>query len=187
GGIAVPFTKPGQAALAFLRWIGRGFESDILRAALAGGVLAFPKGMGARVAPAAAAREMRRAAIGWGRDRHLTALDRLAAEIAYRKPRAEEEDDLAALRARRERRLSVVAAARTFVARALSLAPPEGSPADLPTLARGARAFVTEFGRVSDELDATAASALVKLFSELESLPRGSGPAAETATRLEDA
>ena len=168
GGIAAAFTRPGRAALAYLRWIENGFEADVLREALATGVLAFPKGM-SRVGPLAAARELRRAAIGWGRERHLSALDRRAAEIQFRKPRAEDDEDSEARKAWRDRRLAALAAAKTFVARSLSLAPAAAS-ADVATLSRGARDFVKEFARVTGDLDAAAAAALEKLFLEFESL-----------------
>jgi ATP-dependent helicase/nuclease subunit B len=186
GGIAVPFTRPGQAALAFLGWIERGFEAESLREALAAGSLAFPKEWPSRAGPLAAAREIRRAVIGWGRERHLAALDRLGQEIAFGRPRGAEEEDPETLRSRRERRLAALTAARRFVARALSLVPPS-DPSPLPALARGVRAFVGEFGRVADELDATASAALEELFAELESLP---GPAVRldsSAVRLSEA
>ncbi|MFN2633568.1 MAG: PD-(D/E)XK nuclease family protein [Thermoanaerobaculia bacterium] len=185
GGVAAAFTRPGRAALAYLRWIGNGFEADVLREALASGVLAFPKGM-SRVGPLAAARELRRAAVGWGRERHLSALDRRAAEIQFRKGRSEDEEDSAARKAWRDRRLAALAATRTFVSRSLSLAP-AASEVDLGALSRGARDFVREFARVTGDLDAAAAAALSKLFVEFESL---SGPAtgvARAVARLTDA
>jgi ATP-dependent helicase/nuclease subunit B len=139
------------------------------------------------VGPVAAAKELRRAAIGWGRDRHLPALDRLAAEIAFPRPlRAEDDEDPAARKARRDKRLAALGAARTFVSRALSLAP-ESVSSDLATLSRGARTFVAEFARVRDELDGTASAALSKLFIELESLPGRAAPLADAAARLTDA
>ena len=186
GGIAATSTRPGQAAVAFLDWIERGFEAEALREALAGGALAFPKEWSSRTGPLAAAREMRRAMIGWGRERHLPALDRLGYEIAFRRPRGADEDDPDALRSRRERRLAALAAARRFVARALSLLP-ASDPAALSTVARGARAFVCEFGRVADELDATASAALTELFAELESLPGRPAPLEVSAARLSEA
>ena len=187
GGIAASFTRPGQAALAFLGWIGGGFEADALREALASGLLTFPKGEGSPAAgPMAAARELRRARVGWGRDRHLSALDRHLAEIEAL-PRSEEEEDEAAGRpTRRERRLAATRAARAFVARALALAPAEAT-IDLSALSRGTREFVSEFARVTGDLDATAQSALSTLFEEFESLP-GEPVARERAVeRLSDA
>jgi ATP-dependent helicase/nuclease subunit B len=129
---------------------------------------------------------MRRAMIGWGRDRHLSALDRLAQEIAFRRPRSDDDDDEASRVARRDRRLAAVATARTFVARALSLLPAEDA-APLADLARATRTFVAEFGRVRDELDGTAGAALAKLLMELESLPGRDVPLESAAGRLAEA
>ncbi len=185
GGVSATFTRPGQAALAFLRWIGRRFEAEALREALSSGLIAFPQGMSSRIGPLVAAQEMRRAVIGWGRDRHLAALDRLAAEIAFPRP-LRADDDSQARKSRREKRLGALGAARTFVSRALSLAPETGE-SDLPSLARGARTFVAEFARVAGELDATAAAALARLFSELELLPGRPAPIDQTVARLVDA
>jgi hypothetical protein len=39
GGIAATYTRPGRAALAFLAWLGGGYEAEILRQALASGEL----------------------------------------------------------------------------------------------------------------------------------------------------
>ncbi len=185
GGIAAAFTRPGRAALAYLRWIGNGFEADILREALSSGVLTFPKGL-SRVGPLAAAREMRRAGIGWGRERHLSALERRAAEIQFRKARPEEDDDSDARKAWRDRRLAALAAGRAFLSRALSLAPEE-SQIDLGSLSRGARDFVREFARVTGDLDAASAAALEKLFREFESLSGAPVTVTRAVGRLEDA
>ncbi len=185
GGIAAAFTRPARAALAYLRWIGNGFQAEILREALASGVLTLPKGV-SRVGPLAAAREMRRAGIGWGRERHLAALERRAAEISFRKARPEEDEDSEARKAWRERRLAALAGARTFLSRALSLAPVENQ-IDLGSLSRGARDFVREFARVTGDLDAASSAALEKLFREFESLSGASVALPRAVARLEDA
>ena len=187
GGIAAAFTRPGQAALAFLRWIGGGFEADALREALASGLLTFPKGEGGpATGPMAAARELRRARVGWGRDRHLSALDRHVAEIEALPQRDEEEDEAAGRPTRRERRIAATRAARAFVARALDLAP-AASAVDLASLSRGTREFVSEFARVTGDLDATSQSALSTLFEEFESLPGEPVPRERAVERLSDA
>ncbi|HKB79995.1 MAG TPA: hypothetical protein VKH35_09790, partial [Thermoanaerobaculia bacterium] len=59
-GIAAPFTRPGQACLAFLRWIGDGWHALDLQRAARAGAFAGPS----------FARALRRARIGWGRDRY---------------------------------------------------------------------------------------------------------------------
>ena len=65
-GIAAPFTRPGQAALAFLDWIGNGWHASALRP------FAGPH-----------MRILRQAAIGWGRERYLPRID---AFLASRDP-----------------------------------------------------------------------------------------------------
>jgi RecB family exonuclease len=195
GGIAVTETRPGRAVLAFLDWIGQDFAAERLRQGLASGALTFPRAEreGGLPGTRAAARALREAGIGWGRHRHRHCLDRLIAELE--KPegrRRAEEEQTEAQRARRgqarQRRLDGARRAREFVLRALDMAPPsiEG-PGDLRSLARGARAFVSEFGRVADELDATARTALDALFAELEGLVPLDLTAAAAVERLRDA
>ena len=82
-GVPVTYSRPGQAALAFLAWIAEGFAADRLREALASGAASLRRLGGSADAPPGGmvAREIRRARIGWGRRRHLTALDRHVREL----------------------------------------------------------------------------------------------------------
>ena len=195
-GVAAPFTHPGQAALAYLDWVGGGFDADVLRRALASEALTFERLPGAGTNPPgtrAAARALRDAQIGWGAGRHRTALDRLIAERARPEEPGREDDEVSdAERAERvERRLRRLAAARrakAFAVRALELSA-EGTrdACDLRALARGCRLFVEQFARVADAMDATALAALGKLLEELEVLPATTLPPAEATARLADA
>lgn len=195
-GVAAPFTHPGQAALAFLDWIGGGFEADILRRALASGALTFdriPRSGDGTSGTRAAARAFREAQIGWGARRHSTAFERLIAELARpeepgRYAEEADESEKADRAERRNRRLAAAIRARDFAARALELSAEQTSAAcDLRALARGCRLFIAEFARVADAMDATALAALEKLFEELEVLPATPLPPAEAAARLADA
>ncbi len=195
-GIAVSYTRPGQAALAFLDWIGEGFASDALRRALASGALTFSRLDGADPdAPGTrgAARALRDAGIGWGRERHLACLDRLVGELEKPEERwhadADLSDDQQARRQeRRARHLLAARRARDFVRRAVALAPAsEGGWSDMRSLAAGARAFVAEFGHVGDELDGTARTALDALFEEFMELLPGRLPVSAAVERLRDA
>src|SRR5262249_43909982 len=123
-----------------------------------------------------AAREIRRARIGWGRGRHLAALDRHIRELEgperpSRRDDPSDDDPPEERSALRARRLPAAGRARTFAARALELAPPEASNDPMRALARGAGAFVSEFARVTDELDTAARAALETLFREIAELP----------------
>ena len=202
GGVACTYSRPGQAALAFLDWIGGGFASGKLREALASGALTLRglEGSGRDERSdrdpfgPAVARAMRRARIGWGRRRHLTALDRLIRELEgpeRRSHRGDDDGDPDAARRRSEaraRRLVDARRAKGFVSRALELAHDPADPTDaLRRLAGGARAFVAEFARVADDLDAAAAEALDSLFHEIAELPASSVSPAEAVDRLGDA
>jgi ATP-dependent helicase/nuclease subunit B len=196
GGVAATFTRPGQAALAFLDWIAADFEAEILRASLASGALTFervdgrpPGAPGTR----AVARALRDAQIGWGAPRHRTAIDRRIAELEKPDEPGRETDDagekeLAERAARRRRRLEEARAARDFAVRVIGLAEcAAGETCDLRALARGCRSFVRGYARVADAMDASALTALEKLLEELEVLPATPLPPPEAAARLSDA
>jgi ATP-dependent helicase/nuclease subunit B len=194
-GIGASFTRPGQAALAFLRWIGEGFAADRLREALASGALTLARMAEGADEPSgrqAVARALRDAQIGWGARRHRACLDRLVAELEapeeFRRDAEPDEDERAAHDERRRRRLSAARRAREFADRAVALASPlAGGRADPGALARGCRLFVTEFARVSDPLDGVALTALQKLLEELEVLPPIELPVEDTVGRLLEA
>ena len=95
GGIPVSYTRPGQAALAFLDWIGQGFAAEVLRKALASGALTLSRLRGSDDAPGtrAAARALREAGIGWGRERHLSCLERLVAKLEQPEERGHADAD----------------------------------------------------------------------------------------------
>jgi RecB family exonuclease len=195
-GVAAPFTRPGQAALAFLEWIGGGFEADVLRGALASRALTFERlAASGEDSPGtrAVARSFREAQIGWGARRHRTAFDRLVAELEkpdeHARGAGEMDEAQRADRAdRRARRLAAARWARDFATRALELSAEATKTAcDLRALARGCRLFVMEFARVADAMDASALAALQKLLEELEVLPATSIAPAEGAERLADA
>jgi len=198
-GIAATFTRPGQAALAFLDWIAGGFAAESLRRALSSATLTLARLEGEAGAPGAraAGRALREARVGWGTARHRTALDRLVAELSKPDEGGREDDDASEDERRergrrRERRLAAARRARDFVRRALELAACAAGvgaepSCDLRALARATRIFVTDFARVSDELDGAALAGLEKLLEELEVLSPSALAPAEAAARLADA
>jgi len=185
-GVAASYTRPGRAALAFFAWIGSGYETEILRRALASGD--FGPGAEAEVGFVALARVIRNAEIGWGRNRYGTALDRLVAELSSptraREDEAPEEREIR--ENRRIRKLTDTIAAREFVKQILA-GIPEGPACPLSSLARAAKGFLDRFGRTANELDGIAASALTKLFSEFEALDGPPLAIEEGVRRLADA
>ncbi|MDQ6799774.1 MAG: PD-(D/E)XK nuclease family protein, partial [Acidobacteriota bacterium] len=152
-GIAAHFTRPGQACLAFLRWIGEGWHAADLQRAARAGAIATP----------AFARILRRARIGWGRDRYLPRIDALPA------------DD--------ER----VVAARELMTQLLSISE---STMDVASAARATSAFVLKFANIRNEVDAMAREGLRRMMDELAALPPPDGsslPRSAAASRLAEA
>lgn len=194
-GVAASFTRPGQAALAFLLWIGEGFAADRLREALASGALTLARMPAPGEHPPgrqAVARALRDAQIGWGPSRHRASLDRLVAGLEapeeFRRDEEPDEDERAAHEERRLRRLAAARRARDFAERAVALAAPGTRERAAPgALARGCRLFVTEFARTSDPLDGIALAALQKLLEELEVLPPVELPVEDGVGRLVEA
>jgi ATP-dependent helicase/nuclease subunit B len=191
GGIAVDFSRPGQAALGFLEWIGGDFEEERVRTIVAAGAVDLrPIVSEGELSSVETARALRAASIGWGRHRHLACLDRLITELARpedpRRTESPEDPEAAARRAaRRERSLAAARAVRSFVEGALRLIPemPSGQ-VELPALARSLRGLVAAFARVASGFDGTSREALIHLFAELEALPAAPLPVAEAARRL---
>jgi ATP-dependent helicase/nuclease subunit B len=192
-GIPATFTRPGQAALGYLRWLGRNFESEELRQVVAGGLLDLSRTCADPPGSIPAGRELRDARIGWGRERSLASLDshvaRRAAEVQSARRRSDEnEEDLAARTEWLKGRLATAGAVRDLVARLLALAPePAAGEVELRAVARSASAFVEGFARIAGDLDAMASSALQGLFGELETLPVTRLPVEEAVARLSDA
>ncbi len=194
-GVAVTYTRPGRAALAFLDWIGQDFAADVLREALASGALTLERLPGGEGSPGAraTARALRAAGIGWGRERHRRCLDRLVEGLEKPDaPRRDEDEPNESERARRaasrQRKAAEARRARDFVRRALELAPRwEAGPGDLRALAAGTGRFVAEFSRNADALDGAARTALEALFEEFEELTPLPVTAAQAVERLREA
>jgi RecB family exonuclease len=176
-GVPASFTRPGQAGVAFLAWLGGGWHAAELQRAAVGGSLSV-KGLPGSVF----ARVLRSAAIGWGRDRYGKRLDTLRADRA--KSHELEEDE-----GRREslaKSLEQIALTHEAIEALLGLtsAVAEGEEIDAAVAARAAAGFVTRFAAVRNELDVMAREALIRVFSELAVLPPTAIPRGEAAARL---
>ncbi|HEV8609834.1 MAG TPA: PD-(D/E)XK nuclease family protein [Thermoanaerobaculia bacterium] len=193
-GIAATFTRPAQAVLGYLRWLGRDFESEELHDLLAGGLIDLSRVTPGEEPPGSlpAARELREARIGWGRERNLSCPDahiaRLSAEIEYRRKAEGAEEDRDSRVRWLEKRRATAQFVKNLIARLVSTAPEvsEGIVA-LPELATAAAAFTSRFAHVSGELDGVAVSALGGFFGELQTLPVPRLPLADAVERLTDA
>ena len=188
-GIAVTYTQPGQAALGFLRWIARDYETEALHGIVAAGSVDLTPVAAGGEPPGSvrAARVLRLAGIGWGRERHLPRLDayvaRMEWEATRRPPSSGTEPEVRA--ARFQRSIAEARVMRRFVARLLDIVPAEvAGVVRLSDLARAARQFVEEFARSKTELEGIAATAIRKLFEQFETVPTSPMSSRDAAERL---
>jgi ATP-dependent helicase/nuclease subunit B len=161
-GIAGHYTRPGQACLAFLRWIGDGWHAVDLQRAARAGAFATP----------GFARILRRSRIGWGRDRYLRRIDLLLAD-----------DKIS------ERTREAAEAAREIVLELLTMteAIAEGDTMDVPAAARAASAFVAKFAHIRNDIDGMAREGLRRMLDELSVLGAQAPQRSEVASRLSEA
>lgn len=85
GGIPIGFTRPGRLALDLVQWMQERYSSLFLYRILAGGTLETKAGAGM-------ARLLRKAGIGWGRERYLRRLDELISTLEHKAEAAQKED-----------------------------------------------------------------------------------------------
>lgn len=177
-GIAVSYTRPGRAALAFVDWIADGWEAIRLQTAARTGALAT----GDEIAPRAFARVLRDAAVGWGRERYVPRLDAWA---AAQEPgmRVDDERD----RERAQRRHAEAHAARSLAAAMLDAAGEDGAELTLGEAAVAVTRLVSRFAVVASEVDGMASAAIERALRELAALPPLLLPRAEAGARLRQA
>ncbi len=175
-GVPVSFTSPGRLFFGALDWLGNGFSSVHLCRLLENGDLVLPAGPSGTPLPArTACRHLRRAMIGWGRERYLPRLLALraakAADLA-RTERGTGEGDGAVDEARRAALAAAIAeidALSAGVERLLSVIPgsdPEGR-ADVRSVCAALAALIGGHGRAETAFDRKAREALLDRLGEL--------------------
>lgn len=164
-GIAAHFTRPGQACLGFLQWIGDGWRAEALQKIARAGALKIKRDEEASLSPTAFARILRNAAIGWGRDRYLPRIDGFIAERESELVTEEHEGRLSVI----ERSLNEARLARAVIVELLDMTvtvDDDAAPA-LGNLARAASAFVRRFAAIANQTDAMAHQAILGMLREL--------------------
>ena len=190
-GIPIVFSRPGQAVLGYLEWLGRDYDTNSLRRMIGADLVDFRRVTTESEPTGAlrAARILRDAGVGWGRDRHLSCLDAI---IQLYSERYRAESGVGTMRGYQEchaRQISAARVVRSFIERLLEITPEadgDGKVA-LRELARGAATFVKTFARMVCELDGMASMALCELFAELSMLPEMRVALPEAIRRLEEA
>ncbi len=164
-GIAAHFTRPGQACLGFLQWIGEGWQAEALQKIARSGAMRFKADDETTSSPTGFARVLRNAAIGWGRDRYVEQLDGFIAEQEAELAVEEHEGRRLAI----ERSLNDARHARLAIGELLEMttAVADAEQPGLGSIARAASAFVTRFAAIANQNDAMAQQAILGMLREL--------------------
>lgn len=188
-GIAAPFTRPGQACLGFLQWIGGGWHAEALQKIARSGAMKMKGDADSALSPTGFARVLRNAAIGWGRDRYRTRIDGYIAEREAELGGAEHEGRRRAI----ERSLADARQARVIVQELLDMTA-EVAGDDQPglgSIARATSAFVKRFAATANQNDAMAHDAIRGMLKELAAVGDSEGAVAvsrsEWVSRLVEA
>jgi RecB family exonuclease len=182
-GIAVPYTRPGQACIGFLRWLADDCASVHLEQIARAGAITIPE-LYEPLTPFVFARILRNAQIGWGRDRYMP---RLRAYIEVIESKLEEADS----EPYRERLTNDLANARValitaerFVDFASVI---DGNAVDGSRLALAVAGFLEMFGISRNEFDGMALASLRRMLAELAELPSTELPLRVAVDRLIEA
>lgn len=181
-GVPVAWTRPGRVALACLRWVGEDHPVRTLADLLAAGDLAPPEDdEGQGPGGTAAARILRRAGIGWGRDRYLPVLRAEIIRLEKRMAESGESDPDRVAGRRRD-----VTLVMDLVAALLDVTPQgdkEGK-IGLGELAAGVAAVIERFCRPASAEDGEAARAIADRMRVIGRWAPGRYPVAEAVERI---
>lgn len=177
-GIAISFTSPGRLFFGLASWLDGDFSSDELCRLLETGDLVL-SGAGPEPSFTArtACRYLRRAMIGWGRDRYLDRLaalrDGKTADLAAHVEASgcDEGDDADAVRAGYRQEIAEIGELLTAIGRILAEIPEPDAERryDLPTLCRAFATLIRDHGRADSDLETGARRALLERLAEFVS------------------
>ncbi len=180
-GIAAHFTRPGQACLGFLQWIGDGWQAEALQKIARSGAMKVQVEDGPALSPTGFARVLRNGSIGWGRDRYVERLDGFVAEREAELDAEEHEGRRLAI----ERSLNDARQSRLVIRELLEMTTTvaDDEQPGLGALARAASDFVARFAAIANQNDAMAQQAILGMLRELAEV--GDAPAAFSVSRSE--
>jgi len=181
-GISASYTRPGQAALGFLRWLGEDFDATQLqRMARAAAIRTKSE----TLTPFAFARVVREAMIGWGRERYVPRVEALLARLQSELAETDSEARIAGIQRRIDRGREALILLRSLLDITAPIA--EGDDVDAGALALATLRFLDGFAATRNEIDGMALAALRRMLRELTRLPEARATRTIAIERLRDA
>ena len=181
-GISCAYTRPGQAALGFLRWLGEDFDAaQLQRIARAGSIETKSEAL----TPFAFARVLREAMIGWGRARYAPRIEAMLARLQSELAETDSDARIAGI----GRRIDRGRESLTLIQALLDITGPiaEGVDVDAGALALATLRFLDRFAATRNEIDGMALAALRRMLRELTRLPEARATRSIAIERLRDA
>jgi len=170
-GLPITFTRPGKAALGFLLWNSTNYESVKFRQLIASGNVDLKThGEDELITPAIMARILRESPIGWGKERYLPILNKM---VEYYKSKYmiynDNKSDKKDFYQQRETNARFLV---TVLKPLLDSIPAVDAhkTIGLKDLCNCVRDFVSQYARVSDELDGEAKVAIRESLDEIQAM-----------------
>jgi RecB family exonuclease len=181
-GISVAYTRPGQALLGFLHWLADDFAATHLQNIARAGVIRTGS---ESLSPFQLGRVLRKALIGWGRDRYETRISALLTRLEALRKETDSESRIAAI----TREIGRTEEARIILRRLLQVTDPVGDDAEIDAtlLAQVALSFLDTFASTSTPIDGMALAALRRMLNELTRLPEARATRGVVLGRLAEA
>ncbi len=159
-GIPITYTRPGRLILGILQWIEDNYQVSTLRRVLSSGDMQVP-------AAGVLARLLRRAGIGWGRERYLSCLEAQVQALALEAEatgRDGEENREAYLKAQQEHAQTLKGVIEDFLGK-IPASDHEGF-ISMVELTAGLQNLVSGYARISGVLDGLAREAVERQLEE---------------------
>ncbi len=171
-GLPITFTRPGKAALGFLSWILSNYQAVKFRQLITSGNLDIKTDEqdNGLISHAVMARIMRESPIGWGKERYILTLEKMTDSYMKKSTEITEEG---------EKRRDFYKQRETNTRYLISMLKPilDSIPEEnhqnmiaLKDLCKSILDFVSQYARVSNELDGAAKTAIKEKLDEIQAI-----------------
>lgn len=170
-GLPLTFTRPGKAALGFLSWLSSNYEAARLRQLIVGGTIDLKtKKKDDLISSAIMARILRESPIGWGRERYADILNTMAEQYKVQSLKDNDDhDNHKDFYRKREANARFLLAVLKPILDSIPT-PDENNAVALKDICACVRDFISQYSRVSNELDGEARAAISERLNEIQTM-----------------
>lgn len=186
-GLPISVTRPGRAALGFLSWIVSNYEAVRFRQLITGGSLDIkPDGQADdQISPSVMARIIRESPIGWGKERYIPSLEKMAEYYLKKSSELTEEgESLREFYMRKEANARFLIKMLKPVLASIPVEDEQGM-ISLKDLCFSMLSFVTDYARVSNEMDGEAKAAIKERIEEIAAMSTKAVPLEDAINEIE--